>query len=293
MKSIGYYRFDDLENRRKSLNLCSTASDRLPLIVNCTGIFYGLSRFLTDNAEGRLDYYLLYMMKGRLSMRFPDGDKEMTEGDFVIIPPRTHYRYAHSDQDEMCYFWVHFTGSQVEEILRDYGLNCYPAMHSIEEDGGVGRKSRALFDAFALQDRFRDRELSILFDRLLLFLARRVANGGRNTQLLAASLQLLHSSYHEDLRVATLARAENLSVSRYNAVFRSQLGMPPTEYLTKIRMSTACELLTSTDLPVKEIAAMVGYADAHFFSRMFRSRLGVSPKAYRDVGKEGGRQDEI
>ena len=159
----------------------------------------------------------------------------------------------------------------------------------IREGQLLFRKFRNLFDAFSQHDRFRDRELSILCDRLLLFLARRVANGGRNTQLLAASLQLLHGSYHEELRMATLARAENLSVSRYNAVFRSQFGVSPTEYLTKIRMSTACELLTSTDLPIKEIAALVGYADSHFFSRVFRSRLGVSPKAYRDVGNEGGR----
>lgn len=289
MRSIGYYRFDDLENRWNSLKLCSLESNNLPLLVNCTGSFVGLSRFLTDNADGRLDYYLLYLAQGELIMSFPDGEREMRPGNFVIIPPRTHYRYSYAGSGEMSYFWVHFTGAQVESILKEYDLALYPVMHKIAEDGGVGRKFRNLFDAFSQQDRFRDRELSLLFDRLLLFLARRVANGGRNTQLLAASLQLLHGSYHEELRMATLARAENLSVSRYNAVFRSQFGVSPTEYLTKIRMSTACELLTSTDLPIKEIAAMVGYADSHFFSRVFRSRLGVSPKAYRDVGNEGGR----
>ncbi|MBR3895173.1 MAG: AraC family transcriptional regulator [Clostridia bacterium] len=288
MRSIGYYRFDDLENRRNSLKLCSQASDKLPLLVNCMGSFFGLSRFLTDNAEGRLDYYLLYVVQGKLHMCFPDGERELTPGNFVIIPPQTRYRYAYPGGGEISYFWVHFTGAQVDSILKEYALSLYPALHKIEEDGSVGRKFRNLFDSFSQQDAFRDREMGILFERLLIFLARRVANGGRNTQLLAASLQLLHSSYHEDLRVPTLANAENLSVSRYNAVFRQQLGISPVEYLTRIRMSSACELLETTDLSVKEIGAMVGYADSHFFSRVFRARLGVSPKAYRNGDREGG-----
>ncbi len=290
MRSIGYYRFDDLENRRNSLNLCSLESDRLSLLVNCTGSFFGLSRFLTDNAEGRLDYYLLYVVQGKLMMCFPDGEREMKPGNFVIIPPRTHYRYTYEGGGEISYFWVHFTGGQVESILKEYGLTLYPAVHKIDEDGSVGRKFRNLFDAFSQQDRFRDREVSLLFDRLLLFLARRVANGGRSTQMLAASLQLLHSAYHEDLRVSTLANAENLSVSRYNAVFNRQMGVSPMEYLTRIRISSACELLETTNLPIKEISVTVGYADPHFFSRVFRARLGVSPKAYRNGERDGGGQ---
>ncbi|MBQ7346595.1 MAG: helix-turn-helix transcriptional regulator [Clostridia bacterium] len=294
MQSIGYYTFDDTENRRNGLNLCSVASSKLPLEVNCAGCFCTRSRFLTDNREGRLDYYLLYMTSGSLELMLPEGSVTMRAGSFVIIPPQTRYRYAHTDECEMDYLWVHFTGSQVLEILEEYGLSLYPAVYRIEEDGGVGRKLRNLFDAFARRDCFRARELSSLFDGLLIFLARRVANGGRDDRLLAASLRYIHSSYHTEIKVPELAKIERLSVSRYNTVFRKIMGMSPIEYVTKMRLSSACELLGNTDLSVKEIGLLVGYTDPHFFSRVFKSHMGVSPAVYRSAGKGmGGDRNEI
>lgn len=288
MKPIGYYRFEDVKNYRNAINLCSVESDMLPLVVNAIGHHCREKRFLIDNVEGRLDYYLIYLEKGKITMRFPDGDKDLTAGDFVIIPPRTSYCYSYEGDEEMSYLCVHFTGSQAQQILDGYGLACYPAYHTIEEDGGVRRKFRPMFDNFFLLDQFRDREIAALFDRVLIFLGRRLANGGRDFKQLAASLQLIHSSYQEDIRVATLARLENLSVPRYNVIFRRQFGMAPMEYLIKLRIAGACELLSTTDLAVKEIGAAVGYEDPHFFSRIFRSRMGMSPNQYRNrVGDKG------
>lgn len=259
------------------------------MVVNAIGNHCREKSYVTDHADGRLDYLLLYMEKGRIKMRFPDGDRDLNPGDFVIIPPRTPYHHSYAGGEEMSYFDVHFTGSQAEQILKEYGLTCFPAVHSIEEDGGVRRKFRPMFDNFFLLDQFRDREIAALFDRLLIFLGRRLANGGRDFMRLATSLQMIHSSYQEDLRVSTLAGLENLSVPRYNVIFRRQFGTSPMEYLIRIRISNACELLATTDLSIKEIGAMVGYADPHFFSRIFRSRMGMSPKDYRSSDIAGGK----
>lgn len=46
-------------------------------------------------------------------------------------------------------------------------------------------------------------------------------------------------------------------------------------------MRNACDLLSRSDLPLKEIAMTVGYDDPHYFSRIFKNHRGVSPEAYR------------
>jgi transcriptional regulator GlxA family with amidase domain len=74
---------------------------------------------------------------------------------------------------------------------------------------------------------------------------------------------------------------EHLSVSRYCFLFKRRFGVSPQKYILELRISTAKELLTSTDLPIKEIGSACGYADPHFFSRIFCKSCGVSPTEYR------------
>lgn len=280
MRSLSYRAFYDEHNT--PYNNCSREVTDKPLVVNCAGNFSVNRRFATDNVEGRLDFYLLYVHTGRLTVSLPCGDKVCTSGDFIIYPPRQRYRYSHEREDELDYFWVHFTGADVESLLSEYDLLTYPSINSTKDDGGVAMRFATMFDAFAKQDRFRDKEISLLLERLLISLARRTnGSGDVDANQLKRSLSYINSSYNTDIRIPTLAAMENLSVSRYNAVFKKLMGVSPTEYIIKMRISSASELLIGTDLPIKEIARLVGYADPHFFSRVFKSHKSVSPAEYR------------
>ena len=95
------------------------------------------------------------------------------------------------------------------------------------------------------------------------------------------SISYINGNYVQDLRIPELAKMENLSVSRYNSLFKQVTGISPVEYIKKMRLASACELLSATDLPIKTVSAMVGYPDSHFFSRIFKKSLGVSPAFYR------------
>jgi len=279
MYSLNYHAYDDTEN--KSLNKCNRHCEDYPLLVNCTGNISTTAYFNTDNPGGRVDYYLMYITSGKLNIAMPNGWRECTAGDFFFFPPNTRYRFIHSESSAIEYFWVHFTGSAPEKTLRDYGLGMYPSVNSIKDDGSIRIRFRNMFDAFSKQDKFRDIERSRLLNRLLISLARRVAGGENANNQLRTSISYINSAYNTEIRVPELAKIENLSVSRYNTLFRKIMGVSPLEYITKMRIASACELLTVTDLSVKEIGALVGYNDPHFFSRIFKTNLGVSPIEYR------------
>ena len=57
------------------------------------------------------------------------------------------------------------------------------------------------------------------------------------------------------------------------------------EYLTKVRMEAARELLLKTDLRTSEIGYQVGYKDPHYFSYLFKKIHGITPKAFRSGGE--------
>ena len=78
-----------------------------------------------------------------------------------------------------------------------------------------------------------------------------------------------------------LAEICHLSPSRFAAIFKEALGVAPIDYILKLRMQRAQQLLFNADFSIEQIAAEVGYGDAFYFSRLFKLHYGLSPKKYQ------------
>ena len=88
------------------------------------------------------------------------------------------------------------------------------------------------------------------------------------------------------LQVATLAARANISPSHFFALFKRRIGSAPMDYFTRLRMERACQLLETTSLSVKEVAAELGYEDPFYFSRVFKSVNQLAPSDYRAAQRE-------
>lgn len=95
--------------------------------------------------------------------------------------------------------------------------------------------------------------------------------------IITAMRQRLDHPWRED----ELAALACLSLSRFAHLFREMVGMTPFQYLERLRMDRAKGLLLTTALPVKAIAAEVGFPDALHFSARFRRAIGCCPTRFR------------
>jgi len=77
------------------------------------------------------------------------------------------------------------------------------------------------------------------------------------------------------------ARKAGLSYSHFRRLFRQSVGRSPHDYLLLCRMQAAAEALKEFHRPVKEIAFEAGYDDPAQFSKLFRQKIGLSPKQFR------------
>lgn len=94
----------------------------------------------------------------------------------------------------------------------------------------------------------------------------------------------LYMSQHfcdPNLMLQDVAKAVNMSNSRFSTVFSQQSGKTFTEYLIYLRLNKAKELLRTTDMKSSEIAHETGYNDAHYFSYIFKKNTGMTPSEYR------------
>lgn len=85
--------------------------------------------------------------------------------------------------------------------------------------------------------------------------------------------------------LAELARLVGLPVKRLDRLFREVFGTTPFGWVRDYRLTLAHRLLTEENLPIKQVAHRLGYANVHNFTHAFTARFGVSPGALRGRGK--------
>jgi AraC-like DNA-binding protein len=253
-----------------------------PMIVNCAGHFNTSFPFCTDNPSGRLDFYLMYITEGALTFTLDGGDQTVGRGNAIIFPPRTKYKYSYQQTDTpISYFWMHFTGSYVSELLSRISLDELCTPMSIGIDNHIIMHLQEMFNCFSENSGFLREELAPVAEQILLLIAIDRRKGTATRNLLSKSVEYIHGSFSSEISIESLARIENLSMSRYNTVFKEHFGIPPIKYIIKLRMANACRLLESTDMSIKQIGMLSGYDDPHFFSKQFKKYVGSSPLAYR------------
>ena len=100
--------------------------------------------------------------------------------------------------------------------------------------------------------------------------------------ILLPALKKIHFHYAQPLNTATLADLCHLSPSAFRALFLKHLGEAHGEYLKRVRLQKACELLYGTEHSVLSIAMEVGFSSLTSFYQCFRKWYHMSPKKWRN-----------
>jgi AraC family transcriptional regulator len=96
------------------------------------------------------------------------------------------------------------------------------------------------------------------------------------------AIHRLRDAVDENISLSELASEVGLSPYHFARAFKKSVGMAPHQYQIHLRMQLAQSLLASSPLMIGEIAQKVGYNDLSYFTRLFRRRFGVTPRAYRN-----------
>jgi AraC-like DNA-binding protein len=89
------------------------------------------------------------------------------------------------------------------------------------------------------------------------------------------------SDYAEPISMASLAAKVSLSVSQFERRFKKRFHTTPRKYLTNVRINAACQLLSSTDLPIAAIAVQTGFYDQSHLTKQLTKLKGFTPAKYR------------
>ncbi|GGG24021.1 hypothetical protein GCM10007425_18100 [Lysinibacillus alkalisoli] len=113
-----------------------------------------------------------------------------------------------------------------------------------------------------------------------LMLEERVIQNTKPT-LVEQVLRYITQHFREPISIARLASQLNYTPQYITRTFKAQMGCSPSEYMMRLRMEVAKQILVNSAASLQEIASYIGYNDSLYFTRIFKKQVGIAPGEYR------------
>lgn len=271
-----------LNNSRKDFKDNST-----PLVVGSCGTYRLKTRpkLPTYWQKGRRDYQILYVANGKTHFWFDDKEEIVSAGHMVLYKPEEIQKYIYYLEDNPEVFWIHFTGSDVKNILAYHGI-------SLDEHVfycGVLPDYKALFRKIIQELQLcrygYEDYIASLFNDILLLVDRQQHEQKKTTgnvqEQIERAAAYFNENYNTKISIDDYAESLHISTNWFIHNFKQYAGMSPAQYILSLRMVNAQSLLERTTYNIKEISEIVGYENPLYFSRVFKKEIGKSPAQYR------------
>ena len=244
-------------------------------------------QFRKASERGRLDFQLLYIASGKTHFYFEEGkDTVVSAGNMVLYRPKEPQKYVYYGSEQAEVYWVHFTGSNVRNILKSYGITndmrVIPAGTLLEYSRIFKQMIQELQQCRAGYEEL----LAMLLRQIFIIINRQMTKERTlksdylDTEMELA-LEYFNTNYNKDLNIDDYAASRGMSVSWFIRTFKQYAGTTPMQYIVALRITNAQMLLETTNYNVTEIGNFVGYDNPLYFSRIFKKQKGFSPSEYR------------
>ena len=261
-----------------------------PLIVGSCGTYRLLTtpKLPTYRPRGRLDYQLIYISAGQVYFHFDNKENEtvIKAGNMVLFRPKEFQKYEYYSIDKTEVYWVHFTGSDVKNILRRYGIKDDLHYFFVGTSLEYERIYKKMISELQRYQNNYEEMLSILMRQLLICIYRELQKERKISDIdldneMDMATQYFTDNYSSDISIEEYASSRGMSISWFIRNFKKFTGITPMHFIVATRISNAQLLLETTKYSISEISRIVGYDNPLYFSRLFHKVKGFAPSEYR------------
>ena len=235
-----------------------------------------------ERPEGADTYLLLITVRGRGRAVWNGITMELTPGTVAVLPPRQPHEYFTPEGEQWEFYWIHPQGRAADKLLegtvdRLCGpggplLQNAPVWDYGERIEEILSLKGAKDTAFEIQAASK---ISGLLYRFLLDVNGRDQTDG--SRISPNIIRYMEEHYAQKLSLEELSGLQYLSRAHLIRRFKKETGYTPHEYLTRVRLSKARQLLWYEGKSVKQTAHLVGFGQCSAFIEQYRRVYGVTP----------------
>lgn len=232
------------------------------------------------NRDSYPGYFLMYVKSGELSVTYRGNEYQAKQGDFCFIDCQEPHIYRSVSNSE--FIWLHFGGSNTadffEEIMRSFGAVFTPA-----NADRIYMQLSKLIDLFRENDSIEENAATTRIYSILCSLLYSSSIDETISPMISSAQKYLREHLAYSTSVPELAAHCHLSPSQFTRLFKTYTGQSPHEYTINLRINQAKILLLETELSITEIASRVGYDYSTSFEAIFKRKVGISPRRFRQM----------
>jgi AraC-like DNA-binding protein len=237
-------------------------------------------------AEGRTlpDLHIVYITEGKGHFEAEGMEYDVSPGSAFLLLPNMKHRYAPDFETGWYEYWVGFRGNYFDRLLENKIISHEKIFFDMGKQEYIEYLFRQILDEVkTLQPLYQLKICSRIITLLTEILAwdRRREQPDNYQTLVTNAKKLMEAAVMGSLNLGAIANELGVSTSWLNQIFKEYTSMTPYQYYIHLKICKAQELLEQPGISVKEAAWQMGFDDQYSFSRLFKSKTGISPRNWK------------
>ncbi|SFD50461.1 AraC-type DNA-binding protein [Paenibacillus catalpae] len=239
-------------------------------------------------------HFLLHYILGGEGIFEVDGKRyRLQKGQGFLIYPDVITYYQADSVNPWSYCWFGFEGTLAELLLKQAGLTRESPILTYDKDDKIYNYLKLMAETNGNGNhKARETRMTGLLYLLLSVLAEygpvtpTEQRESRAEIYVEKVKEFVETNFAQKITIEDIARIVGLNRSYLCSLFKQQMNTSIQEYLIRMRIHKACEMMQNVELSIGDISRSVGYNDPLLFSKMFKRVKGTSPKHYRTENVE-------
>lgn len=262
------------------ISFTEDSRNQYPFYIQMIGISYCDATYKIDRKNSDI-YCFEYIIKGQGTIKINGQEFIAMSGDIYMLPRGCDHIYFSDGKNPWTKIWFNIKGPLIDNLMQAYKLN---NIYHIKNLDLQELFYKMFFTAQETNESVEEifQKVSIIFHQILLKIYSKVEIPKRINNETALQLQQYIDNHIEsNLSIKTLSNYVFRSPSQTIRIFKKEYGITPYDYLLSKKIETAKLLLINTNMPIKQIALKLKFADEHYFSNYFKSKTGNAPIRFR------------
>ncbi len=236
----------------------------------------------TVRPNGRYDYLMIFIKSGKGLFSNGKGSFEVHENQVFLYKPGEPQKYILYSKYSSEMYWIHFGGTEVENILKKLNIN-ENSLFDYDKSDRFVKTINSVIDELIKKDSFYQTKCIANLLSLFVSIGRRTIPEKKyfEKESVSKACLFMSSNYFQQISNQQLAELTNLSLSYFLKVFKEKTNTTPQNYLTICRIENAKNLLKESDYTIRQVSESVGFTDPLYFSKVFKKIVGSTPSAFR------------
>lgn len=218
-----------------------------------------------------------YVEKGTGTIHIGKQTIHPEAGDTYMLHPKIHHNYYSDPDNPWKKYFLVIRGPLIENMVAGYQLNNANLFKGLDVKDEI-------CEIISLAKDKRDDvtyEITTIINRILYKMKMHTMVEKSTPDIAEKMRDFLNEHAVEKFRIDDLCNYVSKSESHTIRIFKEAYGITPYAYVLNKKIEYAKDLLTNTNLSVKQVSSTLYFADEYYFSNVFKAKVGMSPSSYR------------